>query len=83
MTLRGAAWRALLEHRDYPAEIRDTLGEAVSASVLAGRILQPLFAASTPPTHAGGCSSRRGYAMYGAMIGSSAVVRMPGAAAHT
>lgn len=29
-----ASWRALLEHRDYPAEIRDTLGEAVVASVL-------------------------------------------------
>lgn len=29
-----SAWRALLEHRDYPPEIRDTLGEAVAASVL-------------------------------------------------
>lgn len=29
-----SAWRALLEHRDYPAVIRDTLGEAVAASVL-------------------------------------------------
>lgn len=29
-----ASWRALLEHRDYPAVIRDTLGEAVVASVL-------------------------------------------------
>lgn len=29
-----ASWRALLEHRDYPPEIRDTLGEAVVASVL-------------------------------------------------
>lgn len=29
-----AAWRALLEHRDYPPVIRDTLGEAVVASAL-------------------------------------------------
>src|SRR5579871_2303071 len=29
-----ASWRALIEHRDYPAAIRDTLGEAVAASVL-------------------------------------------------
>jgi len=29
-----AAWRALILHRDYPAAIRDTLGEAVTASLL-------------------------------------------------
>ena len=29
-----ASWRALLEHRDYPPVIRDTLGEAVIASAL-------------------------------------------------
>ncbi len=29
-----AAWRALLEHREYPAIIRDTLGESMAASVL-------------------------------------------------
>ncbi len=29
-----SAWRALLEHREYPPNIRDTLGEAVAASVL-------------------------------------------------
>jgi molecular chaperone Hsp33 len=29
-----AAWRALIEHRDYPASIRDLLGEAVAASLL-------------------------------------------------
>jgi molecular chaperone Hsp33 len=29
-----AAWRALIEHRDYPGAIRETLGEAVVASVL-------------------------------------------------
>lgn len=29
-----AAWRALIEHREYPAVIRDALGEAVAASLL-------------------------------------------------
>ncbi|HEY2675903.1 MAG TPA: Hsp33 family molecular chaperone HslO [Steroidobacteraceae bacterium] len=29
-----AAWHALIEHRDYPDAIRDTLGEAVAASLL-------------------------------------------------
>ncbi len=29
-----AAWRALIEHGDYPEAIRDTLGEAVAASLL-------------------------------------------------
>ncbi|HEY2145818.1 MAG TPA: Hsp33 family molecular chaperone HslO [Steroidobacteraceae bacterium] len=29
-----AAWHALIEHRDYPQAIRDTLGEAVAASLL-------------------------------------------------
>ena len=29
-----AAWRALIEHRDYPATIRDTLGQAVAATLL-------------------------------------------------
>jgi molecular chaperone Hsp33 len=29
-----AAWRALIEHRDYPPVIRDHLGEAVAASLL-------------------------------------------------
>jgi molecular chaperone Hsp33 len=29
-----AAWRALIEHQVYPEAIRDTLGEAVAASVL-------------------------------------------------
>ena len=29
-----AAWRALIEHADYPAAIRDTLGEAAAASLL-------------------------------------------------
>jgi molecular chaperone Hsp33 len=35
-----AAWRALLEHRDYPEIIRDTLGEAVAASVLLAATLK-------------------------------------------
>lgn len=29
-----SAWRALIEHREYPAAIRDTLGETVAASLL-------------------------------------------------
>jgi molecular chaperone Hsp33 len=29
-----AAWRALIEHRDYPPAIRDLLGETVAASLL-------------------------------------------------
>ncbi|HMD74341.1 MAG TPA: Hsp33 family molecular chaperone HslO [Steroidobacteraceae bacterium] len=29
-----ASWRALIEHREYPTAIRDTLGEAVAASLL-------------------------------------------------
>ncbi len=29
-----ASWRALIEHRTYPADLRDRLGEAVAASVL-------------------------------------------------
>jgi molecular chaperone Hsp33 len=35
-----AAWRALLEHREYPEVIRDTLGEAVAASVLLSATLK-------------------------------------------
>jgi molecular chaperone Hsp33 len=35
-----AAWRALLEHRDYPDTIREMLGEAVAASVLLAATLK-------------------------------------------
>jgi molecular chaperone Hsp33 len=35
-----AAWRAVLEHREYPANIRDVLGEAVAASVLLAATLK-------------------------------------------
>jgi len=35
-----ASWRALLEHREYPAVIRDTVGEAVAASVLLAATLK-------------------------------------------
>lgn len=35
-----ASWLALLEHRDYPAAIRDTLGEAVAAAVLLAATLK-------------------------------------------
>ncbi len=34
------AWRALLEHRDYPPAIRKVLGEAVAASVLLAATLK-------------------------------------------
>ncbi len=34
------AWRALREHRDYPAPIRELLGQAVSASVLLASTLK-------------------------------------------
>src|SRR4026208_1000543 len=35
-----ASWRALLEHRDYPPAIRDTLGEAVAAAGLLGAAVE-------------------------------------------
>lgn len=35
-----ASWRALLEHRDYPLAIRDTLGEAMAAAVLLSSTLK-------------------------------------------
>ena len=35
-----AAWRALLEHRDYPPAVRRALGEAVAASVLLAATLK-------------------------------------------
>jgi molecular chaperone Hsp33 len=35
-----ASWRALLEHREYPEVIRNTLGEAVAASVLLAATLK-------------------------------------------
>ncbi len=35
-----AAWRALLEHRDYPVNIRNALGEAAAASVLLAATLK-------------------------------------------
>lgn len=35
-----ASWRALLERREYPEAIRDTLGEAVAASVLLAATLK-------------------------------------------
>ena len=35
-----AAWQALLEHRQYPEAIRDTLGESVAASVLLAATLK-------------------------------------------
>jgi molecular chaperone Hsp33 len=35
-----ASWRALLEHREYPQAVRDTLGEALVASVLLAATLK-------------------------------------------
>lgn len=35
-----ASWKALLEHRTYPSAVRDTLGEAVAASVLLASTLK-------------------------------------------
>lgn len=35
-----AAWRALIEHREYPPGIRDALGEAVAASLLLAATLK-------------------------------------------
>lgn len=35
-----ATWAALLEHREYPTDIRNTLGEAVAASVLLAATLK-------------------------------------------
>jgi molecular chaperone Hsp33 len=35
-----AAWRALIEHREYPLAVRNTLGEAVAASILLAATLK-------------------------------------------
>ena len=34
------AWRAMMEHHDYPANVRDTLGEAVAAAALLASTLK-------------------------------------------
>ena len=36
----GPAWRAMMEHHDYPADVRDTLGEAVVAAGLLASTLK-------------------------------------------
>ena len=36
----GPAWRAMMEHHDYPARVRDSLGEAVAAAVLLSATLK-------------------------------------------
>ena len=36
----GPAWRAMMEHHDYPAEVRDSLGEAVAAPTLLASTLK-------------------------------------------
>lgn len=36
----GPAWQAMMEHHDYPANVRDTLGEAVAAAALLASTLK-------------------------------------------
>jgi molecular chaperone Hsp33 len=36
----GPAWAAMMEHHDYPAQVRDTLGEAVAAAALLSSTLK-------------------------------------------
>jgi len=36
----GPAWRAMMEHHGYPANVRDTLGEAVAAAALLASTLK-------------------------------------------
>jgi molecular chaperone Hsp33 len=36
----GPAWRAMMEHHEYPDEIRDSLGEAAAATVLLAATLK-------------------------------------------
>ena len=36
----GPAWAAMMEHHDYPAQVRDTLGEAVAAAALLASTLK-------------------------------------------
>ena len=36
----GPAWKAMMEHHDYPGQVRDTLGEAVAAAALLASTLK-------------------------------------------
>jgi len=36
----GPAWQAMMEHHEYPAQVRDTLGEAVAAAALLSSTLK-------------------------------------------
>jgi molecular chaperone Hsp33 len=36
----GPSWRAMMEHHDYPVEVRDSLGEAVAAAALLASTLK-------------------------------------------
>jgi len=36
----GSAWAAMMEHHDYPPQVRDTLGEAVAAAALLSSTLK-------------------------------------------
>ena len=36
----GPAWKAMMEHHDYPEQVRNTLGEAVAAAALLASTLK-------------------------------------------
>ncbi|NLG75181.1 MAG: Hsp33 family molecular chaperone HslO [Xanthomonadaceae bacterium] len=84
-----ASWRALLEHREYPEAIRDTLGEAVAASVLLAATLKfdgtlTLQLQGQGPMHLmlAQCSSRlgvRGVARYRESIEERSLAALSGA----
>jgi molecular chaperone Hsp33 len=80
-----AAWRALIEHRDYPAAIRNILGEAVAASLLLAATVKfdgvlSLQLQGDGPVHLllAQCTSGlgvRGLARYGEDFGSASVAQ--------
>ena len=52
----GPAWKAMMEHHDYPGHVRDTLGEAVAAAALLASTLKfhgllPLQLRGAGPMH--------------------------------
>lgn len=83
-----AAWRALIEHREYPQAIRDVLGEAVAASLLLagtikfdGVLSLQLQGAGPVRLLVAQCTSGlgvRGLARYGEIPGGEAVADLIG-----